>query len=83
MTRRTTGVATKRAGMSAGGHVTISDRDVITPSGNPDAMPLAIVTIRCDARVLDREHLARAPPDWTSSTMRSMPNLAVISRRRS
>jgi len=60
-------------------------RDVITPSGNPEAMPLAIVTTSGVTPVCSMANIlpVRPMPDCTSSTMSSMPNVLEISRRRS
>ena len=53
-----------------------------TPSGNPDAIPFAIVTTSGVTRVYSIANIlpVRPMPDCTSSTTSSIPNLVVISR---
>ena len=72
-----TGLPPNVLACAPGGHAIISARAVVTPSGRPDAMPLATATTsgstpKCSiANILP----VRPMPDCTSSTISSMPCL--------
>ena len=79
-----TGLPPNVLACAPGGHVITSARALVTPSGKPDAMPFAIVTMSASRPKCSHANIrpVRPMPDCTSSAMSRMPCLRVSSRSR-